>query len=84
METSGNCKEPTRVVVPIQDYTTAADKEYYPHCTILYKCRPDSGCCKDASSECSVKTSEKIKRSFFVSILWENKTNPLYRRSYLL
>ena len=67
MEAYAQCRDPVAVVVKVRDITSAANKEYFPRCTIVHQCRADSGCCNDTSI-CAPKTNVTIKRSFFVSL----------------
>ncbi len=67
MEMLGQCKEPTPVLKQARDFTKAADREYFPQCTIIHECRAESGCC-GIGYTCGPKTIDTIKKTFFVSI----------------
>lgn len=64
MEEKARCRYPVPVVLRIRDISNSASKVYFPHCTIVYRCRADSGCCNE-SSTCASSKNTTIQRSFF-------------------
>lgn len=47
---------------------TDASKVFIPHCTILYRCGNDTGCCNTDTQICVEKTFENIDLYFYVNI----------------
>jgi len=60
------CRRPVPEMVDVRAMQHEANRDYLPSCTLVYRCRKQLGCC-DESSQCSVKTSNIIVRTFIVS-----------------
>jgi hypothetical protein len=61
------CKEPKPTVVYVED-PLKQNRQFYPECTVVYRCRSDSACC-GRHAECGPKAEQEIFRSFLVSVL---------------
>lgn len=71
MEEKGVCREPMAKFIQIRHHELASpESNYVPECTVVYRCHKDYGCC-NSTSECGVKTSAYIYRTF-----WELTCDP--------
>jgi len=61
------CRIPAPELVDVQAMQREVNRDYLPRCTIVYRCHKQLACC-GRSSECSVKTSNVIVKSFIVSV----------------
>lgn len=66
MTNEGSCKTPIRKVIPIQNVYPNPSKIFIPHCTILYRCGDDAGCCKFDSQTCVPKETNHVHLYFYV------------------
>jgi len=60
------CHKPVAELIDVRAMQREANRDYLPSCTIVYRCPNHLACC-DRSSECAVKTSNVIVKSFIVS-----------------
>ena len=67
MEEKTLCRNPVPVVLRIRDISSSPNREYFPQCTIVHRCRKDSGCCNE-TSVCAPKSNTTISKYFLVSI----------------
>ncbi|XP_037958787.1 GATA zinc finger domain-containing protein 14-like [Teleopsis dalmanni] len=58
-----NCNIPQRRVERIQKDPS---KIYMPHCTVLYRCGDDTGCCRAERQTCAPKRTKSVDLYFFV------------------
>lgn len=66
MEEKGVCREPMAKFIQVRHHELASpESNYVPECTVVYRCHKDYGCC-NSTSECGVKTSAYIYRTFWV------------------
>ena len=59
------CKYPQPQVIYIDD-PKKQNRQFYPECTVIHRCRNDSGCC-GRNFECAPKTKRVIFQTFLVS-----------------
>ncbi|KAH9362850.1 hypothetical protein HPB48_015187 [Haemaphysalis longicornis] len=57
------CKFPQQRTICLND---SSSKEYVPHCTLVHRCAPDTGCCANKMLHCQPKRIEKITLHFLV------------------
>jgi len=62
-----SCYSPLPEVICIKSINTDITKDYYPRCTVVFRCRPRSGCCANGYV-CHVGKSGSIIRAFTVCI----------------
>ncbi|KAK2176229.1 hypothetical protein NP493_675g03096 [Ridgeia piscesae] len=67
MEAEAQCSVPKPRLVCMRDVSSAANKDYFPRCTVVHQCSPSVGCC-NASSECSPVNTTIITRHFLVVV----------------
>lgn len=60
------CQNPVPRVVHISQLFPSARKKYVPHCTMLYVCGQESGCCRQENEQCVPKTIEDVDLYFWV------------------
>lgn len=58
------CHVPLKKVIRVT--TSSPDLEYFPSCTVLYRCSEDTGCCTE-TERCVAKSKTTISRHFYVS-----------------
>lgn len=78
VQREGRCKFPQPRTVCVPDICPNQSKKYVPHCTILHRCAPDTGCCATTDDHCQPKTIQAIERIFLVlelDISGEQHTN---------
>ncbi|XP_077557819.1 uncharacterized protein LOC144173183 [Haemaphysalis longicornis] len=56
------CKFPQQRTICLND---SSSKKYVPHCTLVHRCAPDTGCCA-TEEPCQPKTIETITLHFLV------------------
>ncbi|XP_074602174.1 uncharacterized protein LOC141855885 [Brevipalpus obovatus] len=59
------CKDPLPRVVHISDVYMSSRKKYLPHCTVLFRCSQDTGCCHSEDMVCGPKTIQTVKLNFW-------------------
>lgn len=59
------CKDPLPRVVHISDVYMSSRKKYLPHCTVLFRCSQDTGCCHSEDMVCGPKTIQRVKLYFW-------------------
>ncbi|EEC04578.1 conserved hypothetical protein [Ixodes scapularis] len=42
------------------------NEKYVPHCTILHRCGPDTGCCSTEEEHCQAKTVQAVPLQFLL------------------
>ncbi|ELU14047.1 hypothetical protein CAPTEDRAFT_197036 [Capitella teleta] len=57
------CHVPLKKVIRVT--TSSPDLEYFPSCTVLYRCSEDTGCCTE-TERCVAKSKTTISRHFYV------------------
>lgn len=62
---NANCQFPVPEVICIRSINADVTKEYIPTCTVVFRCRPRSGCCQNGHV-CRVRNSSSILRAFWV------------------
>ncbi|XP_064466139.1 uncharacterized protein LOC135377556 [Ornithodoros turicata] len=64
----GSCRQPQPRVLCIKDLQPNDTRKFLPHCAILHRCAPDTGCCSTEDHHCQAKTIQAV-RLHFVAIL---------------
>jgi len=59
------CKDPLPRVIHISDVYMSSRKKYLPHCTVLFRCSQDTGCCHSEDMVCGPKTIQTVKLHFW-------------------
>ncbi|KAH9362852.1 hypothetical protein HPB48_015185 [Haemaphysalis longicornis] len=57
------CKFPQQRTICLNE---TSSKKYVPHCTLLHRCAPDTGCCATEEEHCQPKTIKNITLHFLV------------------
>lgn len=60
----GTCRWPKPKVIAVQ---SDPSKTYMPHCTILYRCGDDTGCCNSDARTCVARKTQPVDLYFYVS-----------------
>ncbi|KAL1426322.1 hypothetical protein MTO96_003336 [Rhipicephalus appendiculatus] len=61
----------------VQDKYPNANKWYLPLCTVVHQCAMDTGCCDAEHESCKPKSTQVVKRTFWVDQL--NASGQEYR-----
>ncbi|ALC38594.1 Pvf3 [Drosophila busckii] len=72
VQREGQCRVPQRRCVSVENDPA---KIYYPHCTILYRCSADSGCCFDRTQICAPKSVTKVQQVIHVKASHERRSS---------
>lgn len=59
-------------------------QKFVPHCTILHRCAPDTGCCAAEEQHCQVKSVQEVPLPFFVLHLAADGSPARYEPTTLL
>ncbi|KAM7284311.1 hypothetical protein ISCGN_001408 [Ixodes scapularis] len=52
---------------PLSSYVLSLPRQkYVPHCTILHRCGPDTGCCSTEEEHCQAKTVQAVPLQFLL------------------
>lgn len=60
-----NCKKPLPRVVHIGALLVSSRKKFLPHCTVLYKCSQETGCCHSEDQVCGPKSIQTVALPFW-------------------
>lgn len=60
------CKFPKPTTICVQDIYPNESKKYTPHCTVVHRCGPDTGCCLTEVEHCQPKSIQVVERYFLV------------------
>lgn len=65
-DVGAKCRWPRRVLVRPKPHQVSV--KYYPHCTWLYRCSDDFGCCQSEDETCQPKEEVTVELPFYVSV----------------
>lgn len=60
------CRHPQPRVQCLKELQPNDTRKFLPHCTILHRCAPDTGCCASEEQHCQVKTMQAVQLPFLV------------------
>lgn len=66
VQREARCKFPQPRTICVPDIYPNESKRYVPHCTLVHRCAPDTGCCSTEEEHCQPKTIQMIERTFLV------------------
>ncbi|XP_030758523.1 vascular endothelial growth factor A-like [Sitophilus oryzae] len=69
VKNTGSCRNPIPKVIPVQQEYPNPAVTYTPHCTVLYRCAEDTGCCRHDGATCQYKDRVEIPLYFYVKEL---------------
>ncbi|CAN8023882.1 unnamed protein product [Ixodes persulcatus] len=64
--TEGACRRPQPRVLCLKALRPNDTRKYVPHCTILHRCGPDTGCCSTEEEHCQAKTLQAVPLQFLL------------------
>lgn len=65
MNAKAQCHVPIKKVIKVKDAASSPNLEFFPECTIVYRCSEESGCCGE-TEQCVPKSHTTITRHFYV------------------
>lgn len=73
----GSCRRPQPRVLCIKELQPNDTRKFVPHCAILHRCAPDTGCCPTEEQHCQAKTVQAV-RLHFVAVEMSPAGEPRY------
>lgn len=67
VQNTGKCQKPILKVIPVHLEHPNSSVIYTPHCTVLFRCADDTGCCENDAT-CQYKQREEVTLYFYVRI----------------
>lgn len=78
------CRRPQPRVQCLKELRPNDTRKFVPHCTILHRCAPDTGCCAAEEQHCQVKSVQEVPLPFFVLHLAADGSPARYEPTTLL
>lgn len=72
MQRIPSCRLPQPRIIHFADPEPNRARTFTPHCTELYRCGDDTGCCGSLDLTCVARRSELVELPFYVSFLCVN------------
>ncbi|XP_075532532.1 uncharacterized protein LOC142565862 [Dermacentor variabilis] len=66
VQREARCKLPQPRTLCVPDIYPNGSKRYVPHCTVVHRCSPDTGCCATEDEHCQPKSIQVVERTFLV------------------
>lgn len=60
------CRRSQPRVLCLKELRPNDTRKFVPHCTILHRCTPDTGCCATEDQHCQAKTVQAVQLHFVV------------------